>query len=293
MKLCPECDFIYEDNQSFCDMDGKELIQRPAPEPPRSRFTIPVPPADQPAGRRSSGMAVAAVVVFALAALIVSVYVARTRQTRARHAVPGPQSSQALDQPAQSRAQSADLAQPQAASATDQNAVAEANGPTSPSLANQSSEVTPDSSRTALAHSRLTAGPVSASAATPNSHGSVLVRLTNGATIRADEAWEKREGVWYRQAGMVTFLKRSRVRSIERVASQPSAAAGVGTASTAATNGGRPSNSNSISNQNSKNTRTRDQLRIAKLEPVNQKKPSRVSSFLKKTGNLIKKPFRF
>ena len=45
MKLCPECDFIYEDNQSFCDMDGKELIQRPAPEPPRSRLTIPVPPA--------------------------------------------------------------------------------------------------------------------------------------------------------------------------------------------------------------------------------------------------------
>lgn len=26
MKLCPQCDFIYEDDQSVCDMDGKELV---------------------------------------------------------------------------------------------------------------------------------------------------------------------------------------------------------------------------------------------------------------------------
>ena len=26
MKLCPQCEFIYEDDQSLCDMDGKELV---------------------------------------------------------------------------------------------------------------------------------------------------------------------------------------------------------------------------------------------------------------------------
>ena len=26
MKRCPLCDFIYEDEQSFCDMDGRELV---------------------------------------------------------------------------------------------------------------------------------------------------------------------------------------------------------------------------------------------------------------------------
>ena len=26
MKLCPQCAFIYEDNQGFCDMDGQELV---------------------------------------------------------------------------------------------------------------------------------------------------------------------------------------------------------------------------------------------------------------------------
>ncbi|MDQ2920252.1 MAG: hypothetical protein M3R52_01360, partial [Acidobacteriota bacterium] len=26
MKLCPQCEFIYEDDQSFCDMDGEALV---------------------------------------------------------------------------------------------------------------------------------------------------------------------------------------------------------------------------------------------------------------------------
>ena len=33
MKLCPQCDFIYEDDQSLCDMDGRELVYYPGPGP--------------------------------------------------------------------------------------------------------------------------------------------------------------------------------------------------------------------------------------------------------------------
>jgi hypothetical protein len=29
MKLCPQCDFIYEDDQRCCDMDGMELVYEP------------------------------------------------------------------------------------------------------------------------------------------------------------------------------------------------------------------------------------------------------------------------
>ena len=29
MKLCPQCEFIYEDDQLLCDMDGKELVLEP------------------------------------------------------------------------------------------------------------------------------------------------------------------------------------------------------------------------------------------------------------------------
>jgi hypothetical protein len=31
MKRCPECDFIYENDQRFCDMDGRELSLAPRP----------------------------------------------------------------------------------------------------------------------------------------------------------------------------------------------------------------------------------------------------------------------
>ena len=31
MKRCPECDFIYENDQRFCDMDGRELSLSPRP----------------------------------------------------------------------------------------------------------------------------------------------------------------------------------------------------------------------------------------------------------------------
>lgn len=31
MKRCPECDFIYENDQRHCDMDGRELFYAPKP----------------------------------------------------------------------------------------------------------------------------------------------------------------------------------------------------------------------------------------------------------------------
>ena len=31
MKVCPQCEFIYEDDQRLCDMEGAELVYDPAP----------------------------------------------------------------------------------------------------------------------------------------------------------------------------------------------------------------------------------------------------------------------
>jgi hypothetical protein len=106
------------------------------------------------------------------------------------------------------------------------------------------------------------------------------VRLSNGASIKADEAWEKKEGVWYRQGGVVTFIKRNRVRTIERLAAPVAPAKS--TANRPETKGLK-----------TKNTVAQNQLRLARLEPVDTKKESRVASFLKKTGRILKRPFQF
>lgn len=288
MKLCPQCDFIYEDDQSFCDMDGKELVHRSAPLEDEGAVTSVTPTPELLAEPRSLGLAAAVVVVVVLTTLVVVLYFVRARQTRPGAATET--STQLPDRSAgQSPAQSASENTEAQPSGSDLVATEtpEANGEHSPEpSADSSSQVDPDAAsqdsqastaKTALAHTRLAASPVSAGAGAGKNRGSVIVRLNNGASIKADEAWEKKEGVWYRQAGMVTFLKRSSVRSIERVSSpaaQPKPAA------------------NSSGEKTRKNAATQNQLRLAQLEPADTKKPSRFSSFLKKTGRVLKKPFK-
>src|SRR6266550_1936822 len=50
----------------------------------------------------------------------------------------------------------------------------------------------------------------------------VRLKLVDGTTIAADEAWESEQGIWYRRGGMSHLVPRDRVKAIERaVASGP------------------------------------------------------------------------
>ena len=54
----------------------------------------------------------------------------------------------------------------------------------------------------------------------------VVIRLDNGVTIEADEAWQTGEGIWYRKHGIVSLLDPRSVKAIDKVspaAPQPSA----------------------------------------------------------------------
>jgi hypothetical protein len=285
MKLCPQCEFIYEDEQSFCDMDGAGLVHNPAADPPISRLIIPLVFDKRSLTKHSSSITAPALVVIVLAGLVVAAYFTRTRQTLAQSYPEPTQSSLQTDLPTQAAGQSSvqsvtDQASTTADVAQTSNAEASetASAPNQPDENSTSPEA--NSSRALSAHARLNPGPVSASSETTNNRAPVVIRLTNGAVIKADEAWEKKDGVWFRREGVVTFVKRSRVRAIER--------APVSTHSSTTRNAATNS-----SNQPAKSADTRDRLHIAKLEPVKPKKDSRVTSFLKKTGQLIKKPFRF
>ena len=92
MKHCPQCDFIYEDDQSVCDMDGKELVPSPAVVSDQDLATpvsaAPVPVSDvlpvEPAGRRWRNLAL--LTLFVLATLIIVIYLARANQLRSLRA---------------------------------------------------------------------------------------------------------------------------------------------------------------------------------------------------------------
>jgi Zn-finger nucleic acid-binding protein len=44
----------------------------------------------------------------------------------------------------------------------------------------------------------------------------VHLRLVDGSSISADEAWESEQGVWYRRGGMSHLLARDRIKAIDR-----------------------------------------------------------------------------
>jgi hypothetical protein len=280
VKLCPQCAFIYEDDQRLCDMDGTELVHD-APTVLEPRFTPPTrltisleaTPASLPAESPSRRSPVPLVLLVVLATLLSLVIFAQVYRSRSGHALQTPQPAQLATQ---------DIA-PQP---TPQSSPADLVSSTSitATLSDQSPESPQESPSTNIAvtrsatRARLASSPVSAGAPGGNSR-TVTLRLTNGAAINADEVWERKEGIWYRQGGVVTFLKRSRVSAIERIAAPRSQQ------QTAVNNGGEKS-------RKSDDRTTQNQLRIRRLESVETKKASRVNSFLKWTGRILKKPFK-
>lgn len=299
MKLCPQCEFIYEDDQSFCDMDGKELVYDPGPlafeenVPSRSpelreRAAIPASltaglSASQSTGWQSRSSAVAALAAIILAALLFVVYYARTHQPRSGNAKQA--SSQTSIRSSNQSTQLATAAQepaPELAPAPPASL-----SPSPEQLSSASPKVTTSSPSSlsispagSFSRGRMASNPVSAGGLAADSRASVIIWLTNGASIKADEAWERKEGIWYRQAGMVTFLKRSRVRAIQRLA---------------APNPRLKSTAINAEEKNRKpeNATAQNQPRVGKPEAASAKKESRVGSFLKKAGRILKKPFKF
>jgi hypothetical protein len=301
MKLCPQCAFIYEDHQRFCDMDGKELVLDPASVAaerivsPPTKMTISLPVQSElparseglPAKSQARRLPILVTVGIVLATLLVVIYFAQLHRSSSSNAAHSPVESPARSTgPDSSRQPSpADLVSSTSVAVTplpEQSPAESSSSPTNAVVAGSSlsfpqSSQSP-SSAAPVTRARLASSPVSAGALSANNRGRVIVRLTNGAVINADEAWERRDGIWYRQAGVVTFLKPSRVRTIERIAPpQPPKSA---------------ANNSAEKSRKLENGTAPSQLRIRRLEPVDTKKQSRVSSFLKMTGRILKKPFK-
>lgn len=290
MKLCPQCEFIYEDDQSVCDMDGRDLIYDPGPLAEETILSpsaklheanatpvspMAAPQASPPPGRQSRISAVAALAAIILAALLFAVYYARTHQLRSANT--NQASNQASTQSSnQSTQLESAVPQPAPVVSTPPDIPSSPEGFAAGSLAESTSSPRPISPEESFRGGRVA---VSARGLVAENRAPAIVWLTNGSSIKVDEAWQRKEGVWYRQAGVVTFLKRSQVRSIQRPA--PANASVKSTVPNTAERQRKPQNTN-----------RQNQLRITRVEVASTKKESKVGSFLKKTGRMLKKPFQ-
>lgn len=90
MKRCPQCEFIYEDDQSLCDMDGVLLVfdSRKLPNV-HALTTVPVPPKTQQKRHR----AVPAFASLILALVLGLVYYVSTQRKATQNAYTPPASA--------------------------------------------------------------------------------------------------------------------------------------------------------------------------------------------------------
>jgi hypothetical protein len=188
MKRCPQCEFIYLDTDTVCDLDGSKLVQVSEADlvlVPRSRLP-----------RMRIARVVAALAAITAGLAVFAIYYAN----RGREVKPS------VAQPAAETAGPVIVASPVVTPAP---SVEPTPSPESrPKLGEAGQKPAAGSAGS------LSRNPVSTTAL--KERGSAVILLTNGARIEADEVWRTRQGVWYRRQGMVTLIKANRVRSIQR-----------------------------------------------------------------------------
>jgi hypothetical protein len=199
MKRCPQCLFIYPDADTRCDFDNTPLVVVDESElEAATAAKTPKKTTKKRATKKSKRKTsiVAAVIGLLLGVAAFFVYYSLTHHTQ--------HTAQIQPIPiVNAEPLAAPIASPAALPAA------------SPSLtATPTPMPRPTAERVATAHTSTTVAPISTSGPGMGKNGKPVILLTSGGKIDADEVWRTRDGVWYRRDGIVTLLKRGRVKAI-------------------------------------------------------------------------------
>jgi hypothetical protein len=194
MKRCPQCLFIYPDSDARCDFDNTPLVVVDEAELEAATSKPERPAKRKPATKKRQRKKT---VTTAVGGLILGVSVFAVYNGFAHRPEQVPQiQTQIQTQPTPT------VTDPLITVST------RSPSPTPTPIAKPASE------RIATAHTSTTVAPVSTSGPGMGKNGKPVILLTSGGKIDADEVWRTRDGVWYRRDGIVTLLKRGRVKAI-------------------------------------------------------------------------------
>jgi hypothetical protein len=194
MNYCLTCGRHHEESDKFCDQDGTPLVA-----------------VETVAGRsgKVSRRAIGAAALFAGAAAVCAVILVAYLYSSAGRESP-PQSNQQLAIGERDAAMSRRSAGPATSTPTPAEATPtpEQSPTPSPTPTTTPPPATPESPLAVLSDS-----PASTSG---SPGGQLVIRLDDGTSVTADDAWRARDGVWYRRGSMVSLIDPARIRSIER-----------------------------------------------------------------------------
>jgi len=207
MKRCPQCEFIYPDSDAVCDFDQASLVLVAESEIAAITNT-PARPALSDlaathsklfANRRSrKALPIASALGLGLWFIVFVIYIAVHRQL-----MPSAVEQSTLPTP---------QLVAQKASPSPSPSVTES--PLPEEETNKTSTLSPSSSKISTSHTTSSLGPVSTNQNPAKKTGKKVILLTSGGKVEADEVWKTRDGVWYRRDGLVTLLKKNRVKAI-------------------------------------------------------------------------------
>lgn len=252
MKLCPQCEFLYEDDQIFCDMDGEGLVYDSRAE--AFSDAAPAVTSASPKHSRPRFMIVALLAGLLLSALLSFAYYASTRpvevQPVSRSRQPEPNLSQQI------AAASVDNSSTQPAISPSQSRPATASEP--PSV-NANEQADPSVSQSARIHT---------------------ASKTRDKTLRSSDSRliiSKRLAPLPQLNPLPQLLEPRRLPAAKPTATLPVTAT---------------SGKQKVTNQTTTETSQKSLIVEVKPESRNVTKRSKVGLFLKKTGRLLTKPFK-
>jgi hypothetical protein len=205
MKRCPQCQFIYLNSDERCDFDQTLLVSiddetvEAAIRTNSSKVSSPetVPPVTlKPPAKKLIPILVAAL-LFILSLGLLGVYLIIKMRSSSNGAV---NQITAVTLPSGEKPQAAPTVRP----------------PIVESTPEPTPKVAATTTRNTNSRAAMSNGPVSTSGVSNNgkTSGKPIILLTTGGRIEADQVWRAKEGIWYRRDGIVTLLKRERVRTI-------------------------------------------------------------------------------
>ena len=193
MKRCPKCDFLYLDSDQFCDLDGSPLE---TPETNSEPATSDKQRSSIQEGWKTFAMLIIPGVVFGVILFLVYNWVATQRRMLKSDAVNSAPNSTVSQRPAQQ-------AEPSPVESVTP----------APETSRSPAAMASPAKRAFAPPAQLSSKPVSTGT---EEKRNMIIRLTDGRTIAADEAWRTKDGIWYRVNGVVTLLKPRQVKAIEK-----------------------------------------------------------------------------
>ena len=204
MKRCPECYRTYDDEEKFCEADGRDLLADPVFSP-RSEVVATAPTA-KPVWWPAAIIGVVVGVVFGAGIFAAAMLFSDSERREPAQTTPA---TELRERPAPLHATVASsvTAPTPVASPSPE---AEEQAKAEPSL--------PATTDIKTASAKLNEGPIStgqkAKPSEGDGAGQTVIEMTDGSTLNVDAAWQDKQGIWYRRGGLVSFVDSSRVKAI-------------------------------------------------------------------------------